>query len=154
VIEEKQIIRLVEESLQGTDKFLVEVVIRPTNLITIFIDGDSQVSIEDCRRVNRHLEQKMNREKQDFELTVSSAGLDRPLKVLRQYKKRVGLELEVVTVAGDKTCGILVTAGNDGIEIEQEIKISKKEKEKKKIFIPFKEIRTVKEVITFKKQNS
>jgi len=154
VIEEKQIIRLVEESLQGTDKFLVEVVIRPTNLITIFIDGDSQVSIEDCLRVNRHLEQKMNREKQDFELTVSSAGLDRPLKVLRQYKKRVGLELEVVTVAGDKTCGILVTAGNDGIEIEQEIKISKKEKEKKKIFIPFKEIRTVKEVITFKKQNS
>jgi len=151
VIEEKQVVRLVDEFLKGTNKFLVEVVIRPTNLITVFIDGDNQVSIEDCQRLNRHLEQHMNREMEDFELTVSSAGLDRPLKVLRQFKKRMGMELEVVTLTGEKTSGILLNLGKDGIEIEKEIMITKKVKEKKKIFFPFKEIRTVKEVITIKK---
>lgn len=151
MIEEKQVVRLVDEFLKGTNKFLVEVVIRPTNLITVFIDGDNQVSIEDCQRLNRHLEQHMNREMEDFELTVSSAGLDRPLKVLRQFKKRMGMELEVVTLTGEKTSGILLNLGKDGIEIEKEIMITKKVKEKKKIFFPFKEIRTVKEVITIKK---
>lgn len=151
MIEEKQVVRLVDESLKGTDKFLVEVVIRPTNLITVFIDGDSHVSIEDCKRLNRQLEQGLNREREDFELTVSSAGLDRPLKVLRQFKIRIGLELEVVTIQGEKNSGILVKEGKEGIEIEQEIQITKKVKEKKNFFFPFREIRTVKEVITIKK---
>lgn len=151
MIEEKQVVRLVEEFLQGTDKFLVEVTVRHANVITVFIDGDNRISLEDCRRVNRYLEQYLNRETEDFELTVSSAGLDRPLKLLRQFKKRIGSEIEVVSIANNKTCGTLLTAGEDGIEIEQEIRISKKEKEKKKAYFPFKEIRTVKEVINIKK---
>jgi len=151
MIEEKQVEKLVNDFLNGSDKFLVEVIIRPANLISVYIDGDHEVSIEDCHRLNRHLEHALNRDVEDFELTVSSAGLDRPLKTLRQIKKRIGLELEVVSISGKKTCGILVNAEKEGIEIEQEIRITKKEIEKKKISLPFQEIRTIKEVITFKK---
>ena len=151
MIEQKQVERLAEECFRGTSKFLVEVIIRTNNIITVFIDADDHVSLEDCRHLNRFLEQGLNREQEDFELTVSSAGLDRPLKTLRQYANRIGREIEVVSPSGKKTTGLLVKAGQKGIEIEQTIQISRKEIEKKCVVIPFGEIRTAKEVITFKK---
>jgi ribosome maturation factor RimP len=151
MIEENRVVNLVNDYLKGTDKFLVEVIIRPSNLITVYIDGDHQVSLEDCLLLNRHLEQVLNRDEEDFELTVSSAGLDRPLKKLRQIEKRIGSEVDVVFVTGEKTCGTLVKVDKEEIEIELEIRITKKEMEKKKISFPFREIKTIKEVISFKK---
>jgi len=151
MIDQKQVERLAEEHFRGTSKFLVEVSIRSNNLITVFIDADDHVSLDDCRQLNRFLEQGLDRDREDFELTVSSAGLDRPLKVLRQYKNRIGRDIEVVTTTGKKVNGLLMKADEEGIELEQTILISKKEIEKKSVVIPFGEIRTAKEVITFKK---
>lgn len=151
MIEQKQLERLAEECFRGADKFLVEVIIRPNNIITVYMDGDDHVSLEDCRQLNRFLEQGLNRDQEDFELTVSSAGLERPLRVLRQYLKRTGQELEVVTNSGQKVSGTLLNAGKEGIEIEQVIHLNKKETEKKKIFFPFRDIKSAKDVITFKK---
>ncbi len=151
MITEDQVKKLINDYFQGSDKFLVELHIKPINVISIFIDADTTISIEDCRELSRHLEQGLNREKEDFELTVSSAGLDRPLKLLRQYQKMLWKSLDIILNSGEKLSGKLVKADNTGIEIEQEIKLSKKETTLKNVVIPFDSIKTAKKVITFKK---
>lgn len=151
MITEDQVKKLINDYFQGSDKFLVELHIKPINVISIFIDADTTISIEDCRELSRHLEQGLNREKEDFELTVSSAGLDRPLKLLRQYQKMLWKSLDIILNSGEKLSGKLVKADNTGIEIEQEIKLSKKETTLKNVVIHFDSIKTAKKVITFKK---
>jgi len=153
MITEDQVTKHIHDYFKGTDKFLVELHIKPINVISVFIDADTSISIEDCKELSRHLEQTLDREKEDFELTVSSSGLDRPLKLLRQYQKITGKSLDIVLNGGDKLSGKLVKADKTGIEIEQEINISKKEKTLKNVVIPFGNIKTAKKVITFKKQN-
>jgi ribosome maturation factor RimP len=151
MIEQRKVEQLAGDHFKGSAKFLVEVVIRANNIITVYIDGDDPVSLEECRNLNRFLEQALDRDQEDFELTVSSAGLDRPLKVLRQYRNRIGRELDIVTHSGQKVSGILLNASEEGIEVEQVIHLNKKELEKKRLVFPFGEIKTAREVITIKK---
>jgi ribosome maturation factor RimP len=151
MITEKQLTVLIEEHLKGSDKFLIEVTVKPSNHIMVFIDGDHGVSIENCQKLSRHIEQALDRDKEDFELMVSSAGADRPFRVPRQYLKHLGKTLEVVTVDGRKLEGILMLANDKEIKIAQEIKKTKKEIEKKEEVIQYSEIKSAKVVISFKK---
>lgn len=97
MIDRKKIEGLIEDKLQGTDRFLVELKISEANHIQVFIDGDSQVDITDCVQVSRDIESHLDREEEDFELHVSSAGLDLPLRKKRQYQKYVGKMLRIKT---------------------------------------------------------
>ena len=124
MIEKIKVLELVNSALEGSDKFLVNLKITPDNRIFIDIDGDNGVTIDDCIEVSRAVEGNLDREEEDFELNVSSAGADMPLKLTRQYRKNVGRdlevvttdgELEVVTVDGEKAEGTLEDAGEDGI---------------------------------------
>jgi len=151
MITEKQLTGLIEEHLQGSDKFLTDLTIKPSNRIMVFIDGDHGVSIEDCRKLSRHIEQNLDRDTEDFELMVSSAGADRPLRLPRQYQKHLGKVIEVATVDGRHLEGTLMQADDKGIKIEQEIKKSKKEIEKKEVVINYNEIKSAKVIISFKK---
>jgi len=151
MITEDRVENLVRDFFEGTDRFLVELSIKPNNSISIFIDSDTGISLENCRELSRFLEKGLDREKEDFELTVSSAGLDRPLKLLRQYQKIIGQSLDIVLNGGGKLSGKLLLADQNKIEIEQEVKISKKETSVKKSVITYDSIKTAKKVITFKK---
>jgi ribosome maturation factor RimP len=152
MITEKQIRKLVEYHFGAGEFFLVDVVVKPGNKISVFIDGDNRVTIEACRLLNHFLEENLDRESEDYDLTVSSAGADRPLKLPRQYKKNIGNDLELVTKAGDKITGKVLSAGDDGVEIEQQpVKKTKKEQEKIIIKLKFDDIKSAKEVISFKK---
>jgi len=150
MITEKQLTALIRDYLKDSDKFLIEVVIRPLNHIIVFIDGDHGVAISDCQKLSRHLEQQIDRDQEDFDLMVSSAGADRPLKVARQYQKFPGRSLEVVTLSGTKLEGLLLTADANGIKLEQEIKKSKKETEKNMVELKYEEIKSAKVVLSFK----
>ena len=86
---------LVLEHLQDTDKFLVQVMVKPANKILVFIDSDTNVTIADCVSLSRFIESKLDRETEDFELSVSSSGLDQPLLILRQYIKNLNKLVEV-----------------------------------------------------------
>ncbi len=110
MITENQIRELVEEKIAGTPNYIVEVAIRPVNQISVFIDSDEKVSIKDCVAVSKHIESKLDREIEDFELEVSSAGADQPLKLVRQYKKRIGRQVEVLKTDGQKITGKLIDA--------------------------------------------
>src|ERR1700712_1612992 len=103
--------------------FLVDLRIKPTNNIKVFLDGDSGITIEKCVQVNRKLYKNLEEAAMfpdgDFSLEVSSAGLDEPLKLLRQYKKNTGRRVEVVLVDGTRAEGKLEDVTEDGIVVEE-----------------------------------
>lgn len=86
------------------------------------IDGDNGVAIEDCVALSRHVEFSLDRETEDFALNVSSAGIDMPLKLVRQYKKYIDKNLEITLKTGEKIAGRLLSADDDKIELVPSIK--------------------------------
>jgi ribosome maturation factor RimP len=102
--------------------FLVDLKIKPINNIKIFLDGDSGITIEKCVQVNRKLYKKLEEAaffpEGDFSLEVSSAGLDEPLKSLRQYKKNIGRPVEVQLLDGTQKEGVLTGVNEEGIVLE------------------------------------
>jgi ribosome maturation factor RimP len=102
--------------------FLVDLRIKPINNIKVFLDGDSGITIEKCVQVNRKLYKKMEEAAMfpegDFSLEVSSAGLDEPLKSLRQYKKNIGRQVEVQFQDGSLKEGQLMAVNEEGIVLE------------------------------------
>ena len=115
MIEKIKVLELINEQLDGSEKFLVNLKITPDNRIYVDIDGDNGVTIEDCIELSRAIENGLNREEEDFALDVSSPGADKPLKLVRQYVKNIGRELEVSTAGGEELRGELTSADQDGI---------------------------------------
>lgn len=111
------------ESLLHDDIFLVHIKIKPTNNIKIYLDADSGLSIEKCIKINRALykiiEEKALYPGGDFSLEVSSPGIDEPLRLLRQYHKNVGRNLEVQMTEGPVQTGKLVAVTDATITLEQ-----------------------------------
>ena len=103
--------KLAEERIMERDEriFIVDLSISPSNIIRLEIDKtEGNVTIEDCVSVSRNVEHNLDREAVDFELHVSSAGIDKPLRVFKQYPKNIGRDLEVVTKDKIKKTGTLV----------------------------------------------
>ena len=98
---------IVSTFLEGKKIFLVGVKITKSNVITVTIDGDEGVVVEDCIAVSKYIESKLDRDKEDFELTVTSFGLEEYFKMPRQYVKNIGQNVEVVLKDGTKLNGIL-----------------------------------------------
>ena len=124
MIDKKFLITHIEEFLETSDNYLVDVIINPGNIISIEIDNDNGVNIDECVALSRHLESKLNRDEEDFELTVGSVGLTSPFKTQRQYLKNIGNEVEVLTKKGQKLSGVLKAATDDDFTVT----ISKKER--------------------------
>jgi ribosome maturation factor RimP len=107
MIDKQLIIDAVNEAFADPSWFLVEVVVAPGNIITVEIDNDKGVGIDDCARLSRLIESRLNRDEEDFELEVGSAGLTSPFKIPRQYAKNKGNEVETLTKDGRKLYGVL-----------------------------------------------
>lgn len=153
MITKAEIIHLAEEALAGTDRFIVEVLVKMDNVIMVFIDADSSVTIDHCVELSRYIEHQLDRETEDFELRVSSAGLDHPFKLMRQYTKNIGLPVQVVLTDGEKHIGKLLSADEKGISIDL-ILVKKLNKIKKEVSggtvsFAFEQIEEVKPVISF-----
>jgi ribosome maturation factor RimP len=102
------VIQVVEEYLSATDYYLVEVKTTPDNRISVEIDSFDGVEIDFCAKLSRHIESQFDREVEDYELEVSSAGLTEPFKVLKQYEKNINNEVEVLTKTGQKMTGVFL----------------------------------------------
>ena len=114
---------MIEEILQEEPVyFLVDLRIKPINNVKVFLDGDAGITIEKCVQVNRKLYKKLEEAaffpEGDFSLEVSSAGLDEPLKLLRQYKKNIGRLIEVHLQDGTRKEGQLREVSEEGIVLE------------------------------------
>ena len=122
---DKEIVRqIVEDFIKGSEIFLVSVEVKSGNIIVVEIDSDDSVSIDDCIALNKFIESKLDRNIEDYELEVGSAGISQAFKILRQYRKYIGKEVEVLTKAGKKLQGILKDANeqNMALTIEKQVK--------------------------------
>ena len=153
MIEEKQIRKWAAQQLEGTDRFVVQVKVSADNTINVVIDSDTSVTIEHCIELSRYIEQRLDRDKEDFELKVLSSGLEFPFTLLRQYKKYLNKRIRVKLNDGTEKKGILLKAETDHIVLKEE-----KEKKYKKtikrvagetIRIPMSGIQQAKAVIEF-----
>jgi ribosome maturation factor RimP len=113
---------IVEAFARGTDLFLVEVKATPGNEIEVVVDSDTAVSIDQCVALSRAIEAAFDRDAEDFELSVGSAGIGQPLKLARQYRKAVGRPVEVVMKDGMKYAGVLESAGEGSIVLVRQEK--------------------------------
>jgi len=158
MINRKEIEGLVEERIQELNNglYVVEMTISSSNVIRIELDKlQGGVIVADCVSVSRNVEHNLDREKADFELHVSSAGLDKPLRHINQYVKNIGRELEVFRKDGTKVEGEIVKVSDDRIVLsssEMQIVENKKKKERVEVIneILLADIKEAKIVISFK----
>ena len=101
---------IVNEWLEGKEYFLVDVTVSPDDKIVVEIDHAEGVWIDDCVELSRFIESKLDREEEDYELEVGSAGIGQPFKVLQQYLIHIDKEVEVLTKEGKKMEGVLKEA--------------------------------------------
>lgn len=148
MINEKLISNIVQLAIAGTDKFLVEVKVRTGNRIMVFVDSDTLLTIADCAGLSKFIESHLDRETEDFELSVSSPGIDMPYRNTRQYLKNIGREVSVITNDGIKRIGSLVAADELGLELLEVIKIKKVVTEFRHR-IEYTDIKETKEIIKF-----
>lgn len=109
-MDKNNIQELVERLTAGTEFFLVEVSVNRSNLIQVYLDHPGGISLDDCARFSREIEEALNRDLEDFELQVSSPGLGQPLKVFQQYLKVRGEKLDILLDSGESIKGTLAEA--------------------------------------------
>jgi ribosome maturation factor RimP len=114
-------IKVLINSALKEEEFLVDCKISKSNQITVYVDGFQKFSIDDCRRINNAIEAGLDRDKEDFDLTVSTPGLDKPFKVREQYIKYVGKGIQVILKDGKKIIADLQSVNDDGIQIAYRI---------------------------------
>lgn len=158
MIAKKTVMDLIDERIAelANGLFVVDLTISAGNVIHVELDKhEGNVSVNDCMSVSRNVEHNLDREVEDFELHVSSAGLDRPLRVHAQYVKNIGREVKVVTLEGEKHEGVLKEVNESKIVLENS-RMEKPEGKKKKELIveqqvfPFEQIKETKIIISFK----
>jgi ribosome maturation factor RimP len=150
LIQESQIRKLAEESLQDAESFLVDVSVRPGNRILVHIDSLKGLTVHDCVKVSRHIEGNLDREKEDFELEVSSPGADRPFKVFEQYRKYTGKKVEVTLEDGKKITGVLEAADPEKIQVKPDPEKKGKKQELESLTFNISEIKQTRAIISFK----
>lgn len=155
----KELVRkLAQERIDELDRglFIVAISISPKFVINLELDKfEGYVAIDDCVSVSRNVEHNLDREEQDFELHVSSAGLDKPLRVLPQFTKNIGRTVEVTMKDGKEKEGVLLEATEEKIVVKT-TRTEKSPETKKKVTIeeeealPMATIKETKIVISFK----
>ncbi|MCM1312622.1 MAG: ribosome assembly cofactor RimP [Bacteroides sp.] len=155
MIDKNKLQAVVSEWLEGKEYFLVGISVDEQNKVVVEIDHKDGVWIEDCCELSRFIEANFDREVEDYELEVGSAGIGQPFKVLQQYVNNIGNDVELLTSEGKKMSGVLARADEDGFVVSV---VSKKKVEGKKrpqmveeeLAFGYADVKWVKVVIDFK----
>jgi ribosome maturation factor RimP len=134
MINKKKVIELAQERIHELDNgnYLVEVNISSKNAITVKMDNlNGGVSIKDCVSVSRNIEHNLDREAEDFELQVTSPGIDQPFLVLEQYQKNIGQKVNVISKDDFSVVGELLEFDNNQIKVKEVNTIKNKTTKKK-----------------------
>lgn len=143
MINKSKVASIVEEYLQDSSLFLVDISVSRGNKVLVSIDGDQGVQISDCVALSRHILTFFDRDQEDFELEVSSVGVGTPLVLPRQYHNNIGRSIAIERSNDNRLRGKLLAVQPDGILVERVLpKDKKKLKEplEAEVFIPFEEI--------------
>ena len=129
-----EIIDAIDSEIVARGLYIIEVTVSKDNDVEVTIESeDGKVELEDCVAISRFFETKFDRETEDYALTVTSAGLDQPFKVLKQYVKAVGKKVEVQLKGGKKMVAVLEAADEESITLKYSQKEAVEGKKKKEI---------------------
>ena len=128
------IIDAINDEIVARGCFIVDVSVSKDNDITLTIEKEEgTIELDDCVSLSRFFETKFDREVEDYSLTVSSAGLDQPFKVLKQFAKAVGSKVEVSLKGGKKMVAVLEAADEESITLKYTAKEAVEGKKKKEL---------------------
>ena len=155
MIDKKKVESIVGEWLEGKEYFLTDLTVSDDDRIVVEIDHKDGVWIDDCVELSRFIEGKLDRNDEDYELEVGSAGIGQPFKVHRQYENHVGDAVEVHTTSREKLKGVLKAVDENGITITMKVKFKPEGAKLAKMAdedrtLGFSEIDTCQAVIDFK----
>ena len=152
MIDKNKVRELATQWLEGKEYFLVDASVDDQNKITVEIDHKDGVWIDDCCELSKFIEEHLDRDEEDFELEVGSAGIGQPFKVLQQY---VGYDVELLTKEGKKMEGSLKSADENGfvVIVEEKQRIEGKKRPQKvevEKHFTYDDVKWVKNIIDFK----
>lgn len=155
MIFKETVLQLVNDYISDSEYYVVDVNVSSDNRISVEIDAFEGVSLDYCIALSKHIEAQFDRETEDFELEVSSAGLTEPFKVLKQYEKNIGNEVEVLSKKGIKISGLLTSANEEFFTISIEKKVQLEGSKRKTTVIEdisfnYNDIKYTKYIIRFK----
>jgi len=140
MITTESITGLIAQHIEGSEVFLVEVLVKPGNAIRVHLDSPGGISIDECVKISRFVNESLDRDVEDYSLEVSSPGLGGSFRVKQQYEKNVGRDIEVLYTDGIKVKGKLVSVEEKGIVLM----VNGDDEE-----IGFEEIKTAKAILAF-----
>ena len=155
MIDKSVVKKLVEEWLQGKDYFLTDLNVSADDRIVVEIDHKDGVWIEDCVALSRYIEEHLDRDVEDYELEVGSAGIGQPFKVHRQYEIHVGDLIEVIALDGRRVKGTLREAGPEHFTVSFQEKVKEPGAKRPRmverdIIFAYKEVKETRYIIDFK----
>ena len=155
MIDKNVVSGIVNEWLEDKEYFLVDVSVSPDDKIVVEIDHAEGVWIDDCVELSRFIESKLDREEEDYELEVGSAGIGQPFKVLQQYLIHIGKDVEVLTREGKKLEGVLKDANEETMIVTVMKKVKPEGAKRPKLVeedvtFKYEEIKYTKYLISFK----
>ena len=148
MVEKSKIEKLVTEFINGKGVFLVAVKVSSSNRITVLVDTMQGIHIDECAALHRYIEKSLDRDVEDFELEVSSPGLDMPFSVIEQYYKNEGKRIEVIDLDGERFAGNLKNVTGGGFELETEVKVKGKPKEIREFSFNFDHVKSAKVILS------
>lgn len=152
--EKNEIEKIVSEYAEGKGLFIVTVRKSSTGKITVLADKKEGITIDECAELSRFIEKHFDRDKEDFELQVSSPGMDMPFLVKEQYYKNEGKHVEVIDNEGKKYSGILKNVTDGGFELETKVTVKtgkgKKSLELKEHSFNFEQVKSTREIVSLK----
>jgi ribosome maturation factor RimP len=154
MITKEKIQEIVYNLIDPEKQFLVNIAVNPGNKVIVIIDNFKGINLDECAEISRKIESQLDRNKEDFELEVTSPGLSQPFQVIQQYYKNLDKEVEVLQKNGIKIKAKLKSVSENGIDIELEKLIRTAKNKKKQIvieqqFIEFENIKNTKIVLPF-----
>lgn len=155
MIEKSKVEGIVDEWLEGKEYFLTDLSVSDDDRIVVEIDHKDGVWIDDCVELSKFIEGRLDRNDEDYELEVGSAGIGQPFKVHRQYENHVGDAVEVMTTGREKLKGTLKAVTPDGITLTVRVRFKPDGAKRAKMVdedrsIAFADIATCQAVIDFK----
>lgn len=152
---QQRITDLVASKVEGTEVYLVEIKVSPAK-VTVILDHPKNLGLEICVAVSRYLQEQLEESGvfESHELEVTSPGMEEPLRVLQQYRKRTGQRVSVITFDGLKRTGKLAATDEEGIVLEEELvkkEGKKKTNEVQSVRLPFTSIKETRVLFSFDK---
>ena len=151
MIAQAEIVKTIDPKIKEMGGYLVDVKVNTANSIIVYIDSFKGVLLEDCLQLSKYFEEQFDREIEDYELTVCSAGLENPFIVNEQYHKNIGKEVKVLLNNGKRERGIILSYDKDLVlEVIKNKKGKKNQNLRYELRIPKQDIKETKLKINFK----